>query len=243
MENNMKKMKTLTLQGIPFEVVDGQARNDIEALKENSGASSWNDLTDKPFGEETAIVNEPLDMTFTTMDGLEKIVIIPNDAWGTLYKLSDAVMTVDQVKNFAADMIGTVMGDFTESIAEDWNMVEDEGTDYEYRYVEVEDDWVGWNDNHFLFVLRDNAEVPWGVEDEEGNFSKTTITIPTRGIYAYYDWTNNGKSSMRIYAPEAGFLKDVVKPLAPKYLPSVSDLDADWLAELQAALNNLSGGR
>jgi hypothetical protein len=58
----MNKMKTLTLQGVTFEVVDEQARADVDVLKENSesggGASSWNDLTDKPFGEEKAF--EPI---------------------------------------------------------------------------------------------------------------------------------------------------------------------------------------
>lgn len=54
----MNKMKTLTIQGVQFEVVDEQARNDIEVLKENGGASSWNDLKDKPFGAEKAF--EPI---------------------------------------------------------------------------------------------------------------------------------------------------------------------------------------
>lgn len=36
----MNKMKTLTLQGVQFEVFDEQARNDIEVLKENGGAQA-----------------------------------------------------------------------------------------------------------------------------------------------------------------------------------------------------------
>lgn len=64
----MNKMKSLTLQGVQFEVVDEQARNDIEVLKESGGASSWNDLKDKPFGEEKAF--EPIVWDGNT-EGLE----------------------------------------------------------------------------------------------------------------------------------------------------------------------------
>lgn len=50
----MNKMKTLTLQGVTFEVVDEQARADIGALKENSGSgggsapSDWNAAEGEP---------------------------------------------------------------------------------------------------------------------------------------------------------------------------------------------------
>ena len=43
--NEMKKMKTLTLQGIPFEVVDEAARNEIEDVKETLNNLPENEVT------------------------------------------------------------------------------------------------------------------------------------------------------------------------------------------------------
>lgn len=54
----MKIMKTLTIGGNTYEIYDEQARSDIETLKKTGtgGVTSWNDLTDKPFGEESVII-------------------------------------------------------------------------------------------------------------------------------------------------------------------------------------------
>ena len=61
-------------------------------LKEYGGASSWNDLTDKPFGEETVTVNEPLNITW---DGnTEGLVSVE----GFMYKVSDLVLADEQIK-------------------------------------------------------------------------------------------------------------------------------------------------
>lgn len=56
-----------------------------------NGATSWNDLTDKPFGEEIATVNEPLNITWDgNTDGLPFV--------NNFYKVSDLVLTLDQLR-------------------------------------------------------------------------------------------------------------------------------------------------
>lgn len=76
----MNKMKTLTLQGIPFEVVDGQARNDVEVLKE----SGWNELKDKPFGEDKAF--EPISFVLDgNYDDVETFTMPNGQVWVKLY--------------------------------------------------------------------------------------------------------------------------------------------------------------
>ena len=60
-----------------------------DALK---GATSWNDLEDKPFYEETKVVNEPLNITW---DGNPEGLVSVTDV---LYKISDAILTDEQIK-------------------------------------------------------------------------------------------------------------------------------------------------
>lgn len=63
----------------------------------STGASSWNDLEDKPFYEEEEVVNEPLNITWDgNTEGLESI----DTGWGfNLYMLSDVVLTDENVKS------------------------------------------------------------------------------------------------------------------------------------------------
>ena len=56
------------------------------------GVTSWDDLADKPFGEETITVNEPLDINWDgNTDGLVGV-------GGLAYKVADVVMTDEQLK-------------------------------------------------------------------------------------------------------------------------------------------------
>lgn len=64
----------------------------LAKLAGTGGASSWNDLTDKPFYEETETVNEPLNITWDgNTDGLVSVMDI-------YYKVSDLVLTDEQIR-------------------------------------------------------------------------------------------------------------------------------------------------
>lgn len=57
------------------------------------GATSWNDLEDKPFYEETKVVNEPLNITW---DGNKEGLLCAADLY---YKVSDLILTEEQLIN------------------------------------------------------------------------------------------------------------------------------------------------
>lgn len=61
-----------------------------------SKGGGWNDLKDKPFGEETKLVNEPLNITW---DGnTEGLASIPMGG-RTIYHVSDAMPTLEQMQS------------------------------------------------------------------------------------------------------------------------------------------------
>lgn len=93
-----------------FDVMDGKDGQG------GSGVTSWNDLTDKPFGVEG---RDPIVWDGNT-DGLESIQMMN----GTLYKVSDEPIPLNEfidsvltVKNFKGE---TMSGQFTEEIVEQW---------------------------------------------------------------------------------------------------------------------------
>lgn len=218
----MEKMKSLTLQGITFEVTDEQARNDIQTLSDTIEAIptlaqpdlAQNDPTQPDYvknrthWEETTIVNEPLNLEFTSMDGLEKIVQIEDDPWGTYYKISDAVMTTEQVKK----VVMGIDGQFECKAEDEWDVVENEGTIDEFRYVEIFDNVVAWQQRTLFFVFEDNVTL-WEGEEWE-------VTFPTKGIYVGYDWTISGQYTFYVNAPEAMFEKTVIHKIDKKWLPN-----------------------
>ena len=106
----MNKMKTLTLQGIPFEVVDGQARNDIEVLKE----SGWNELKDKPFGEDKAFesISLVLDGNY---DDVETFTMPNGQVWVKLY---DKYVRKEAIESLSLTYNGTTETITSNSITE-----------------------------------------------------------------------------------------------------------------------------
>jgi hypothetical protein len=83
-------------------IYDIDDNHNVERMKIGDGVSvigklpfysgSWNDLADKPFGEEATVVNEPLNITWDgNTDGLVSV-------GGMYWKISDAVLTDDQLK-------------------------------------------------------------------------------------------------------------------------------------------------
>ena len=65
--------------------------SDILAEWEKRIVKGWNDLTDRPFYEETVTVNEPLNITW---DGNTEGLVSVADVF---YKMSDAVLSIDQI--------------------------------------------------------------------------------------------------------------------------------------------------
>lgn len=84
----------------------------------SGGASSWNDLKDKPFGEETVVVNEPLNITWDgNTEGLVSIADTP------FYKVSDLVLTDEQIKTATI----TLSDGLSLYIGDEWEMMVSEG--------------------------------------------------------------------------------------------------------------------
>lgn len=71
----MREMKTLTMGGKTFEIVDAVARATLEA---GVGVSSWDELTDRPFYEEAAEVE---------LVPEQDLELISNDTSVDLYQL------------------------------------------------------------------------------------------------------------------------------------------------------------
>lgn len=71
----MIEMKTLTMGGKTYEIVDAVARATLEA---GVGVSSWNELTDKPFYDKVAEVE---------LVPEQELELIPNDTSVDLYQL------------------------------------------------------------------------------------------------------------------------------------------------------------
>jgi hypothetical protein len=63
-----------------------------EKFMASDAKTSWNDLQDKPFYEETKVVNEPLNITWDgNTDGLVNVL-------GQYFKVSDSIFTDEQIK-------------------------------------------------------------------------------------------------------------------------------------------------
>lgn len=93
--------------------------NHIEdGIANAGGIASWNDLIDKPFGENAA------GATITWDGNADGLVVAGNPAegWG-LYKVSDSVFTNEQIKNaVVTDSTGTTM-----KIADSWESMLNNG--------------------------------------------------------------------------------------------------------------------
>ena len=181
---------------------------------------SWNDLTERPFGEEiTTVVTEPFDVTFNSMDGLESFVFDPEmGIWGVWYKLSDAVPTIDQIKNFSITVNAPNGSSLTSNMAEDWDE----------NFVEKYDNAIINNNMYLYFILEDNVTLYAGEEGE--------MSFPTAGIYITFDFTSQG-GSLRISAPEVNYINTEVTKLDPQYLPDLG-ISSITTAEIDAAFDD-----
>jgi hypothetical protein len=201
MMNEMKKMKTLTLQGIPFEVVDEAARNDIESVKDTLENLPKNEIVtpdlaqndptapdyvkNRTHYEEAAVVNEPLNITW---DGNTEGLV---SFGGMMFKVSDAILTDEQIKS-----VTIVDGDTELPLTdEDWSGMVAAGN--------VTEDFV--NLNFYVLFIRKAGAVVQG------------LALPETGIY-FRNMEDNYVSSLTTTEP-VEHTKTVVKKLDKKYLP------------------------
>lgn len=123
----------------------------------SGGASSWNDLTDKPFYEETKVVNEPLNITW---DGNTKGLVCVENYDCVWCKVSDMTLTDEQIKLITE----TSSGDDSGIISDIWEeMVQNES---------VTDDAVG---GYWTTYVRKSGAVMFG------------SVFPEAGVYFYKD--------------------------------------------------------
>lgn len=169
--------------------VNGGIAASIDALSKLP--PSWNDLTDKPFGETEETVSETLNITW---DGNTEGLV---NVQGALYKVSDVVVAnIEDVKNLAIKM-SSQEDEF--SVADSWDNMVAQGT--------VTDDCV-YSDG-FAVARKDGATL---------SVSGLTLVFPEKGVYFqrveglfYIEYL---KSSVPI-----SVVKTETKTLDPKYLP------------------------
>lgn len=156
----------------------------------STGASSYNELEDKPFYEEEVVVKEPLNITWDgNTEGLVQIPEMP------LFKISDLVLTDEQIKCITI----TMSDGFSGSIADAWGSMVDTGG--------VGEDTVAGPEGIILFVRKNNLPI-------EG----TSIVIPEAGIYVEKYSDENYVTSLTTTEP-IEHTKTVTHPIDPKFLP------------------------
>jgi hypothetical protein len=174
-----KKMKTLTLGGETFEVTDEVARNEISKIKEEGSGGVQPDLAqndetapdyvkNRTHYEETAVVNEPLNITW---DGNTEGLVQANAPF-PLYKICDDVFTDEQIALMTCRVKYGWGDDIVFSDAIDDGLVEMLGniTIVDEAVFFVREDGVEIRDGEIIFPQK-------GVYCDEG-FAALTTTEP-----------------------------------------------------------------
>jgi hypothetical protein len=195
---NLKNITDLPLaesaDGLKIIVNDNGVAKQISA-DDVSGASSWHDITDKPFYEETVTVNEPVTITWDgNTDGLVSSSSVGKEAAASyaFYKVSDLVLTDEQIKS---STVFAVDGEFV-PIAEAWDYLVSEGR--------VTEDFINVLEIGVVFV-RKNEVVSYG------------DYFPEAGIYFVED---NGYYVRSLQVAESvEYVKIIRHPIETKYLP------------------------
>lgn len=119
-------MKTLTIGDASYEICDASAREALEKIGTGGGISSWNDLTDKPFYEES---NQTVIEWDGNTDGRDSFIgVIPS------YKISDLTPSIDELVGGTITAT-TPNGDETVTIRYDDFLVEDGFISYHSGFV------------------------------------------------------------------------------------------------------------
>lgn len=185
----------------------------------DAGASSWNDLEDRPFYETIETVNEPLNITWDgNTDGLVSVDV---GSGMSVYKLSDVILTNEQART--AKVVTNTGEEF---------LAEDEWATYESQGL-ITDDAAVFGGFSVFVVRKDNVSV--------GGM----ITVPEAGIWVVLESNDRYPASITTIEPVPQ-LKNVVHKIDPKYLPNgaivnitmssnetvTSDTPSDKVAEL-----------
>lgn len=171
------------------------------------GASSWNDLKDKPFGEETEVV-EPISITW---DGnTDRLVeVVENGDSGTLqkyYKISDIILTDEQIKTANVSVY-------------EGNIANTEYEYYNHKLIESEGFWEYAIENHAPegYIWTESGEVVFVRKD---NLTVKNYTFPEAGIYFMrvhsIEWDSVAFTTSITTIEQT---KTVIKKLDEKYLP------------------------
>lgn len=167
-------------------------RSNTTYIWKSTGASSYNDLEDKPFYEEKVIVKDPLNITWDgNTEGLVQVEGAP------MYKVSDLVFTDEEIKLMSM----TVSGDPSATLIGDiWD-------EYMGRGIIATDDVT--TIMIVVFVRKAGAIL---VEGEN------SITFPEAGVYSM---STGGLylSSLTTTEPIVERIETEVKKLDPKFLP------------------------
>lgn len=161
----------------------------------SGGSVSWNDLTDKPFGEETALVSEPIHIVWDGDTSGTSVKFFEGEDVG-LYKVSDIVLTNEQIRSAKY----VCKGDDYEMFCSDM-----------FEYGIVTDDIVVLTD--IAFVRKNNVTI------EMGNFGSKTF--PEKGIYFFYESEQFYVETFITTEPVEQELT-VINKIDKKYLPEDS---------------------
>ena len=176
-------------------------REEMFLKKYGGGASSWNDLTDKPFGEETTTVNEPLNITW---DGNTEGLVSGTMGDGQpfpMFKVSDLVLTDEQLKMATTtNSAGTII-----VIKDQWESG-------------IEDGGVVVGEDLTLAVQVLEARVDGATLDYGG----MTLVFPEKGLYFMVFPDGTYVKSFTTTEP-IEHEKTVIKKVDEKYLPDSVD--------------------
>ena len=197
----MEKMKTLTLQGTTFEVVDEQARADIAALAENGGGTSvqpdlsQNDPNAPDYVKNRTHWSEEFFHYIWDGNTEEKTIITPGDAPISYVKVTNDILTAEDFIGATMTMNGVIENGFPAPP----EAVLDETCVFDNGDGSV---CVAWA---FPVVIACDKAM-----------SINSIEFPSAGVYVMYvPSTDSTKPS--IYCSELS--KTVVHKLDPKFLP------------------------
>lgn len=141
-----------------------------EGIANAGGVSSWNDLTDKPFGEEISLVSEPLHIVWDGDTSCTSVKFLEGEDGG-FYKVSDIVLTNEQIRSakyFYKDDDNEVF------CSEEFDSAGSEG----FEHIIITDDIVVLDG--IAIVRKNNVTIDMG----EDLGSKT---FPEKGIYLLYE--------------------------------------------------------
>lgn len=157
----------------------------------------WNDMKNKPFGEETVTVNEPLNITWDgNTEGLASF-----DFDSPMYKVSDVVFSQEQVKILELCLSNGITQDVAEGAF----------------YFDCCSVWAFTTTRYQVFAVfseKDNATFAHPGSGE-------TIIVPEAGVYFSYSNSDAPYIELLTSSESIEQTKTVVKKIDEKYLPEV----------------------